>query len=272
MGFGSLVVSSTVAGVLASLITILVVSYLKRWSRHWAQRAARQFWSTDDGMVRIVLSESGAPQTTEDARGKGTLEVERRISSHMAMALSRLLTFLPEVGVRVSSIVDPARDNVGSVTEENLVVLGGPLANPLAHTLATDEKVPFPWWWHDPDNPRAICLNPPNKGSSSYYVATIRTEERDGCDCVVEADAGVVAKVRNPWAPGKWIFVMAGNYGAGCHAAVRAATHYWVLDECRREDQRLFDGPLSFVVTAAFGGLDMTSQDLKTRSRVCEAH
>ena len=218
----AVIVWSTLAAFIASAITAILVWWMKQGRIHWEQHSARDFWATDDGTVSIVLSKSAEPQFTKAEAESDTVEVERRINSHTAMALSRILEFLPQLDVKVARIVDPATDDVKSVQKGNIVVLGGPLANPLARELATKEAVSFPWWWHDPDNPRAICRHPPKKGSSDYYDANV---DRNGDFGIVRQDAGVVAKIRNPWARRKWIFLMAGNYGAGCRAPVDPGTH-----------------------------------------------
>jgi len=114
-------------------------------------------------------------------------------------------------------------DARGARMRENLIVIGGPVANIVTQELNPHLPVRFDWQ-------QSWRLRSGDRGPS-----------------YVEEEVGLVAKIRNPADPDRWVLVLAGVHTAGTVAAILAVTE-------RSRD--LLRGHQGGAFTAVVRGLD----------------
>ncbi len=85
---------------------------------------------------------------------------------------------------------------------ENLILVGGPVANIIAMDLNPHLAVSFDW-------------------KQAWRVESSRTKRS-----YVEEDVGLVAKVRNPWNPERTIIVLSGLHYQGTLSSILGLTEF----------------------------------------------
>ncbi len=155
-----------------------------------------------DGLVVVGAPIAHGPFLTAARDGPYAVE--------LAWALGRL--FLPAEG----SVVWLDTDVKASGREgENLVLVGGPVANIVSFDLNAQLNVRFDW-------------------RETWRIESGRTRQR-----YADESVGLIARVPNPWHPGKAVVLLSGVHHRGTLAAILGITRFSeeVLGDYRGEDE-----------------------------------
>lgn len=203
--------------VIANLVAAVLGFWLGwLWQRiHTQRRRARalRFWKKFLGKdFKVVVGRwTGAFQAHEPSGFVGVGD---------ANALSDLDTTFENLGIE-RTLPSYADQLHGDELDTNLIVIGGPVANPLSHKILEKLKPCLTFGYHDSDDFGIYDVL-----EQKYYVPEQDEETQE-----VQKDYSVVIRAPNPFAPEKRILLIAGSFGFGTWAGVRFVSSPKFQDE-----------------------------------------
>lgn len=184
-----LTIGSVISGIVASLILIAAGWFFRKtFVDSWRNRYFRTIWKQylQNSQANVVISTRQGPKYSSTPR----------VSLAEVQAFQRLERVSANLGMNF--ILQDSTCSLRSLSENNIVLLGGPKANAVTESIwdEVSERVPY-----------TISLEPQKIISSNIHYEPVVT------DGAVEVDYSLVVKVRRT--SGKYVFLFAGCHGYG---------------------------------------------------------
>ena len=189
---------------LAALIGFGIGWAWQRFRREFKLRKARRFWKPFiDDELQVVLGRFSEFTPFEPSGFVGVGD---------AIALMELRAYFETLGLR-NLTVSYADRLSGDSLKTNLVLLGGPDAN--AASKEAIERIKSTLLFGNPTQYEVALYD----SATDKMYAPLRALSSGE----ITTDYGIIFKTTNPFAPDKWLLLVAGSFGYGTWAGIRYA-------------------------------------------------